>query len=98
MDGLIMPLVFIHGVNVRYSLTDKEAQDRIKKRDSFFQRFAMPAVSSDPAKSTVINPYWGQYGANFAWNLASLPQDAIESLGSEMSLEEEVAIKVEPIL
>ena len=78
-----MPLVFVHGVNVRAS---PDFHKNVEIRDSFFARFALDAVAPDARKATILNPYWGDLGAKFAWNHAALPPGDFESFGSEEEL------------
>lgn len=73
-----MPLVFVHGVNVR---ADGSYYQDVNARNSLLRRFALNAIFADPRAIEIFNPYWGQYGVKFAWNQASLPQSGIEELG-----------------
>lgn len=73
-----MPLVFVHGVNVRDH--GSYYQD-VNARNSLLRRFALNAIFANPQAIEIFNPYWGQYGVKFAWNQASLPQSGIEELG-----------------
>jgi hypothetical protein len=75
-----MPLVFVHGVNVR---KDDDYVTSVDARDSLFRRFALKQIVSNPASFQIFNPYWGEYGATFAWNNASLPKSGGETFGSE---------------
>ena len=74
-----MPLVFVHGVNTRYK--PNPAPQDIQTRDGLFRQYALPDVVADPAAATVLNPYWGDYGATFAWDNASLPKEKYEPFG-----------------
>lgn len=79
-----MPLVFIHGVNVRKG---ERYKDNVAERDNYFRRFVLKEIVADPEKATILNPYWGDFGVKFAWDKASLfPQSGIEELGSEEEL------------
>lgn len=62
-------LVFVHGVNTRREL-DVEAYDKAVGARS--RRFEQTCFH--PAEVQVRNPYWGTYGANPAWNFASVPK------------------------
>jgi len=75
-----MPLVFVHGVNVR-SGTDYTQE--VKARDALFRRFALSTITSDPDAVTIVNPYWGDYAAKFFWDYASLPPSDVEVFGTE---------------
>jgi hypothetical protein len=78
-----MPLIFIHGVNVRQGVSyDHE----VNHRNALFQRFLLKEIVPEPEKVKILNPYWGDYGVKFAWQKTSLPQSAIEELGSEDEL------------
>jgi len=73
-----LPLVFVHGVNVR---DDGSYYRDVNARNALLRRFALNAIFTDPQAIDIFNPYWGQYGVKFAWNQASLPQSGIEELG-----------------
>jgi hypothetical protein len=78
-----MALVFIHGVTVRKG-PDYDAT--LRARDSFFRHFALAGLVPDAATTKIFNPYWGDDGATFHWNHASLPGEGIEELGPEDDL------------
>jgi hypothetical protein len=83
-----MPLVFVHGVATRKSVE----YDRILRlRDSLFTQIALAGIGA-PKPVTVINPYWGDSGASFAWNHASLPGEKNESFGSTLALANDLLI------
>src|SRR5437667_5612936 len=79
-----MPLIFIHGVNVRR--TDDGFDHDVAVRDELLQRLLlMPLAEADGrfANLKIISPYWGDDGVSFRWNQATLPQvDVIEHLGA----------------
>lgn len=75
-----MPLVFVHGVNTR---ADAAYEKDNKTRDALFRQFALRAVKADPARATVLNPYWGDLGVRFYWEHASLPGKGTESFANE---------------
>ena len=75
-----MPLIFIHGVNVRNNAGYYESVDF---RNALFRKFALKDLVADPAKVAIFNPYWGKHGVKFAWNQASLPGSSIEEMGGE---------------
>jgi len=81
--GQNMPIVFVHGVNVR---KDDRYKRRVQTRDAYLQQYVAPAVVSRSARMQVFNPYWGEWGAKLAWNHASLPQLGQESFGAEDEL------------
>jgi hypothetical protein len=82
-----MPLVFVHGVNVR---KDAGFEARQASRDELFRTYALSAISKDPKQVTIENPYWGQYGAAPRWNLASLPLRTNETFGQDGSPYQEI--------
>lgn len=78
-----MPLVFVHGVNVR---DDSGYDEEVSARDAYFREFLLKEIFADPQKVQIFNPYWGKHGVKFAWNQASLPTKGIEELGPEDDL------------
>ena len=56
-----MPLVFVHGVNVR---KDKEYLRSEKVRDAYFRNVSLKDVVSQADQLTIVNPYWGGDAAN----------------------------------
>ncbi|NTE68093.1 alpha/beta hydrolase [Agrobacterium tumefaciens] len=63
----MVQIVFVHGVANRRS--DEGFDVNVMARDRRFQQIAFP---SDGAK--IRNPYWGEYGADPQWKLASVPK------------------------
>lgn len=88
-----MPVVFIHGVNVREGPQYHRAA---ASRDAYLRAYLSEATGVAPGG--ILNPYWGQYGARFSWNLASVPTGAYETLGPELAIEllEQIAPNVRP--
>lgn len=78
-----MPLVFVHGVNVR---EEPSSSEEVAARNAYFKEFLLEGIVADPQKVQIFNPYWGQYGVKFAWKQASLPTKDIEELGPEDDL------------
>lgn len=76
-----MPLVFVHGVSVRFE--DPSNDPLVKARTALFRKFALRTLVTDPAKSLVLNPYWGKEAAKFPWNHAGLPSESYEVFGSD---------------
>lgn len=70
-----MPIVFIHGVNNRDS---KDYQQEVVARNGFLQEIIGPALGLNKVKAKVFNPYWGGFGAQFAWGMSVLPQRGME--------------------
>jgi hypothetical protein len=82
-----MPLVFVHGVNVR-----KDASYEVNQaaRDALFRQYALSAICAKPSTSSIENPYWGQYGANPAWHMASLPDGKYQAFGQSDTIYEQI--------
>ena len=76
-----MPLLFVHGVNVRYD--DPDTDPFVNARTGLFKRFALKALVANPEQSLVLNPYWGKLAAKFPWNHASLPSSRLRVFGSD---------------
>ncbi|MEL7361901.1 MAG: hypothetical protein AAFN13_07500 [Bacteroidota bacterium] len=77
-----MPIVFVHGVNVRESAAYKAGT---LTTEAFFHKHLAGAVIDGkalPTKPSVWFPYWGDLATTFAWNMASLPQGEMQALGS----------------
>lgn len=76
-----MPIVFVHGVNNRL---DDDYRDNQSGRNGFLREIVAPALGLPPDRLTLINPYWGGFGARFAWNMAVLPgiREGYASLGA----------------
>ena len=81
-----MPVIFIHGVNVR-NIGDYDKD--VAMRDELLRRLVIqPLAETKSALKDIhiANPYWGGDGVSFRWHHASLPKvDFIESLGVESS-------------
>lgn len=82
-----MPFVFVHGVNVRRSASNTMSAE---VRNGLFRRYALTAISTDPSRVAIENPYWGQFGALPAWNGGSLPGGKYEDFGETTSIYEEI--------
>lgn len=88
-----MPLVFVHGVNVR---NDGNYYERENVRNGLFRRISLNGILTNPSNALINNPYWGKYGAKFAWNHASLPRDDYEAFGLGGDVFEEIIHEVAP--
>lgn len=75
-----MPLVFVHGVNVRY---DPESDPHVEARNAHFRSFALPGVAANPSAVKFFNPYWGGEAAKFPWNHGGLPIGDFEAFGAD---------------
>ncbi|PDT35654.1 hypothetical protein CO671_15170 [Rhizobium sp. M10] len=63
----MVQVVFVHGVANRQ--TDKGFDANVAARDRRFKELAFA-----PANFTIRNPYWGEFGADPQWELASVPK------------------------
>ncbi|MDJ0659703.1 MAG: hypothetical protein QNJ42_09455 [Crocosphaera sp.] len=89
-----MPLVFVHGVRTRM---DQKYQKEINTRDKFFKRYILKNLLKRDDK--IYNPYWGDRGALFYWNHASVPsvnEEEDEELG--LLENDEIIVLLEAIL
>jgi hypothetical protein len=79
-----MPIVFVHGVNNRDGGAYRENE---AGRNGFLREVVGPALGQSPEAVRILSPYWGTYGANFAWGMAVLPNagDAFETFGGAAS-------------
>jgi hypothetical protein len=67
-----MPLVFVHGVNVRRDPADPEPYDR-EERDRT-ARLKTAFIGRPGVRNVhVLNPYWGDLGVTFAAGLSTIP-------------------------
>lgn len=63
-----MPIVFVHGVNTR---KDADYDKAVSDRDALFKGVLLPAAGRPD--TDVWNPYWGDDGAAFAFDLGCVP-------------------------
>src|SRR5687768_3970239 len=77
-----MPLVFVHGVNNRWS---DHYQIGVLTRDALFRQFALTAFCDDPKASRIFNPYWGGAASKFPYNYGFThdSQPEVDAFGSE---------------
>ncbi len=75
-----MPVVFVHGVNVR---RDTHYDQGVAARNAYLRQYVLPDLTGDPSKVRIFNPYWGDLAATLAWNHASLPRYGQETFGAE---------------
>ena len=81
-----MPLVFVHGVNVRRgeSQEEREAWDQMERaRNAAFCSTAFADQLPSGAAMHFENPYWGDLASKFAWELSCIPTGQIESFGPQ---------------
>jgi hypothetical protein len=88
-----MPLVFVHGVNVR---KDAEYEASEKVRNELFCRSSLVGILPDADPSKVLNPYWGGDAATFYWNHACLPQEENEQFGAGPGVYEQIVAEIAP--
>lgn len=78
-----MPLVFVHGVNVRREPGNETVYDQgVAVRDAYFREIAFEGIVADAKKMKIENPYWGDLAAKFHWNQSFLTKDTSETFGS----------------
>ncbi len=75
-----MPLVFVHGVNVR---KNRDYDAVVEHRDAMFRQFLLSRLPEKWKPLSILNPLWGEHAARFYWNHKSLPQGNEETLGSD---------------
>ena len=73
-----MPVVFVHGVSVR---RDAQYDEGVKIRNRYFQTIAFPERRLVP-KVTLLNPYWGIWGAFLGWDSACVPPEGGRTFGA----------------
>ena len=78
-----MPVVFVHGVNVRQG---SDYDELVRARDAMLRRFALTGLVPDPSTAKILNPYWGHYGVKLAWNGASVPTGSVQAFGLDANL------------
>lgn len=71
-----MPLVFVHGVSNRNT---PQYRDNQFARDALLRTLVVPALGPDGENFQIFNPYWGDDGATFRWENASLPETASDT-------------------
>jgi tellurite resistance protein len=94
-----MPLVFVHGVNVRQGETQQEKanfQKSVDARDNFFRTIGIAGLVPPPTRLHIENPYWGEHAAKFAYDLASIPAASTETFGPTDDLMAQVLAETVP--
>src|ERR1051325_4312473 len=79
-----MPLVFIHGVNVRRGNTQEEQAkfaESVRRRDDLFRAVGLAGLVAPQFGLHIENPYWGDLGAQFRFDLVSVPASGVENFG-----------------
>jgi hypothetical protein len=85
-----VPLVFVHGVNVR---RDRDYGAIVEHRDAMFRQFLLQKLPRQWRAVSILNPMWGEDAARFYWNLKCLPEGSEDVLGPEdVSVLESIAM------
>jgi hypothetical protein len=81
-----MPIVFTHGVNTRDGEAYRENENSLK---GFLREIVGPALGLKPEQLQILCPYWGEFGVDFAWKMAVLPNpgDKFETFGADADAE-----------
>ncbi|WP_279329784.1 hypothetical protein [Streptomyces sp. OS603R] len=56
----------------------------VAQRDALLRAMLGPVLCTAPGELRVLNPYWGDLGARFAWNNASFPPGGVEAFGGDV--------------
>jgi hypothetical protein len=94
-----MPLVFVHGVNVREGETEAERAEfrrSVETRSHLFRTIGMAGIVPPPGELHVANPYWGHLGARFDYDLASVPASDTETFGPTDDVMAQVVMETVP--
>ena|ERR1035437_2357338 len=75
-----MPIVFVHGVATRNG--DKKYEDHWKDMNAYLRDYVAPEISARPNDVAIVDAYWGDLAAQFAWNGASRPLSALLGMGT----------------
>lgn len=75
-----MPIVFVHGVANRRG---KGYEAMFRSLERFLRNYVATSISDDPDGVAVIDAYWGDLGARFAWDRASRPRTPLLGMGPE---------------
>ncbi len=69
-----MPIVYIHGVNIR-------SDDYWPSLEALMRVYLAPVISKTPEKVSITQCYWGDLGAYFRFQGASMPASPIVDMG-----------------
>lgn len=72
-----MPVVFVHGVNVRQDATYAA---HVIQRDLHIKELILRQLLVNPNPVRIFNPLWGRYAASLAWGGLSLPSSQAQAL------------------
>jgi len=68
-----MPIVYIHGVNVR-------SDEYWPSLEAMMRQYIAPVISATPEKVSITQCYWGDVGAYFRFQGASMPASPISQM------------------
>ena len=91
-----MPIVYVHGVAVR-------SNGYWPDLSTYLRRYVARAVSDQADEVPLIDAFWGDVGAKFAWNGRSCPEGQIFGMGAAGPLpsaaqQAELAVELRPEL
>ena len=72
-----MPVLFVHGVNVRQDAT---YDAHLTQRNALLRELFLRPLLTQPQRVALFNPYWGRYAATLAWGGLSLPSSLASAL------------------
>ena len=72
-----MPVVFVHGVNVRQ---DNTYEAHVTQRDLQIKELILSQLLANPNPGRIFNPLWGRYASSLAWGGLSLPSSQAQAL------------------
>lgn len=78
-----MPLIFIHGVNVRKTGKNNPPEKydlQVSDREKMFKKYFLDSLFNNPDAVKILDPFWGKYGAIFPWNHSYLSRSGIDFL------------------
>src|SRR3954470_21887286 len=86
-----MPIVFVHGVNVRDAAPSEltaesqlhEDSDSWSKLHLNLTTYIAPIISAEPAQVLIRRAYWGDLGASFRFAGASRPPSPLLAAGGD---------------
>jgi hypothetical protein len=73
-----MPIVFVHGVAARDD--DARHAGRARQIERYLRQYVAPVIAPDPEGVAIVDAYWGDIGARFAWGGASCPPSVTSPL------------------
>jgi hypothetical protein len=75
-----VPVVFVHGVNVRDS--DPGYADGLRRLEAYIRRYIAPEISADAGGVGFLPVYWGGEGVSLAWGGTSRPRTLLLGMGA----------------